>query len=98
MHSFLHLILHSKLIFVHLQTFKKIRYDDDNGCVFIYVALSDSHTSSLFLFLMKPIMHFLSFQVQKQEANLQRFLYQDLYYTQSELLPIKRAAIVFLGK
>ncbi|XP_033007929.1 maestro heat-like repeat-containing protein family member 7 isoform X2 [Lacerta agilis] len=37
------------------------------------------------------------FQVQKQEANLQRFLYQDLYYTQSELLPIKRASIVFLG-
>ncbi|XP_033007928.1 maestro heat-like repeat-containing protein family member 7 isoform X1 [Lacerta agilis] len=35
--------------------------------------------------------------VQKQEANLQRFLYQDLYYTQSELLPIKRASIVFLG-
>nr|XP_034959523.1 maestro heat-like repeat-containing protein family member 7 isoform X3 [Zootoca vivipara]XP_034959524.1 maestro heat-like repeat-containing protein family member 7 isoform X3 [Zootoca vivipara] len=44
-----------------------------------------------------PITHFLSFQVQKQEANLQRFLYQDLYYTQSELLPIKRASIVFLG-
>ncbi|XP_033007930.1 maestro heat-like repeat-containing protein family member 7 isoform X3 [Lacerta agilis] len=36
-------------------------------------------------------------KVQKQEANLQRFLYQDLYYTQSELLPIKRASIVFLG-
>ncbi|XP_061489098.1 maestro heat-like repeat-containing protein family member 7 isoform X3 [Rhineura floridana] len=35
--------------------------------------------------------------VQKQEGNLQRFLYQGLYYTESPLLPIKRASIMFLG-
>ncbi|XP_062991509.1 maestro heat-like repeat-containing protein family member 7 [Elgaria multicarinata webbii] len=35
--------------------------------------------------------------VQKQEGNLKRFLYQGLFYTESGLLSIKRASIMFLG-
>ncbi|KAF7244389.1 Maestro heat-like repeat-containing protein family member 7, partial [Varanus komodoensis] len=35
--------------------------------------------------------------VQKQEGNLKRFLYQGLFYTENELLSIKRASIMFLG-
>nr|XP_020655325.1 maestro heat-like repeat-containing protein family member 7 [Pogona vitticeps] len=35
--------------------------------------------------------------VQTQQGNLQRFLYQAIFYTESPLLAIKRAAIMFLG-
>ncbi|KAH0618583.1 hypothetical protein JD844_017934 [Phrynosoma platyrhinos] len=36
-------------------------------------------------------------QVQKQQGALQRFLYQGIFYTESPLLSIKRASIMFLG-
>ncbi|KAJ6662588.1 hypothetical protein lerEdw1_011725 [Lerista edwardsae] len=35
--------------------------------------------------------------VKKQEGNLQRFLYQGLYYSESKLIAVKRASIMFLG-
>ncbi|XP_042318533.1 maestro heat-like repeat-containing protein family member 7 isoform X2 [Sceloporus undulatus] len=35
--------------------------------------------------------------VEKQQGALQRFLYQGIFYTESPLLSIKRASIMFLG-
>ncbi|XP_066480703.1 maestro heat-like repeat-containing protein family member 7 [Tiliqua scincoides] len=35
--------------------------------------------------------------VKKHEGNLQRFLYQGLFYVESKLLPVKRASIMFLA-
>ncbi|KAJ7332681.1 hypothetical protein JRQ81_014861 [Phrynocephalus forsythii] len=44
--------------------------------------------------VLDEICHYL---VQTQQGNLQRFLYQTLFYTESPLCPIKRAAIMLLG-